>query len=132
VNNLHNFMDLAKLKPICQKKFYLFSSSSIVSQCTLPFVSGKNTTNFHVTMLYRDVVKKDKKFCYIYYLIVVIKKDKYDLLSLLHLKFINIYTYNFNLYKISFIIYTQNFYKLLLIIYTRSCNKKSRKTDTCC
>ena len=42
------------------------------------------------------VNKKDKNFCYI---IVVVEKYKYDLLSLLHLKITNTYTYNFNLYK---------------------------------
>jgi len=45
-------------------------------------------------------IKKIDIFCYI---IVVIEKDKYSLMSLLHLKVTNIYTYNFNLYKISFV-----------------------------
>ena len=47
------------------------------------------------------VVKKGDNFYYLYYIIVVIEKDKYGLLSLLHLKVTNIYiyTYNFNIYK---------------------------------
>jgi hypothetical protein len=42
-------------------------------------------------------------FCYICYIIVVIKKDKYGFLSLLHLKVTNIYTYSLNLYQNSHI-----------------------------
>jgi len=57
------------------------------------------------------LIKKDKNFCYI---VVVIEKDKYDLLSLLHLRITNIYsyicqkkifTYNFNLYQKNYIKY---------------------------
>jgi len=52
-------------------------------------------------ILYVGVIKKVKNFCYI---IVVVQKYKYDLLSLLHLKVTNIYTSNFNLYQKIYII----------------------------
>jgi len=45
------------------------------------------------------VIKKDKNFCYICYIIDVIEKYKYDLLCLLYLKITNTYTYNLNLYN---------------------------------
>ena len=38
-------------------------------------------------------------YYYICYIIVVIEKDKYSLLNLLHLNVTNIYIYNFNLYQ---------------------------------
>ena len=56
---------------------------------------------------------------------------KNDLLSLLHLKVTNIYTYNFNLYKkfIKNIVCNlhANFYKLSLIIYIRQRNKRAER-----
>ena len=39
------------------------------------------------------------------YIIVVIEKEKYGLLSFLHLKVTYIYTYNFNLYQKIYIKY---------------------------
>jgi len=57
----------------------------------------------HIIMLWIynivGVIKKVENFCYICYIIVVIERDKYGLLCLLHMKFTNIYTYNFNLYN---------------------------------
>jgi len=52
-----------------------------------------------MVLLKKKNCNKKKNICYICYITVVIEKDKYGLLSLLHLKFTNIYTYNFNLYK---------------------------------
>jgi len=52
-----------------------------------------------------DVIEKNKNFYYIFYVIVVIEKDKYDLLSLLYLKFTNIYICNFNQYQKFYIKY---------------------------
>ena len=51
------------------------------------------------------VFKIYMNFCYICYIIVVVEKYKYDLLSLLHLKVTIIYTYNFNLYQKIYIKY---------------------------
>ena len=49
-------------------------------------------------------------------LLLTIRKDKYDLLSLLHLKVTNIHTYNFNLYQ-------KNYKKILFVIYTQILTK---------
>jgi len=64
------------------------------------------------------LLKKIKKI--LLYIIVVIEKYKYGLLSLLHLKVTNIYTYNL-------LSITKNLYKISLIIYKRQRNKKSEK-----
>jgi len=62
------------------------------------------------------LLKSIRIFIIFIILLLTIRKDKYDLLSLLHLKVTNIHTYNFNLYQ-------KNYKKILFVIYTQILTK---------